>query len=182
MEEDKKVHTHNFYKITEVEEHFTNIIKENKKYIQLLEGVDLGAGGGRFSKILGTYAKTVYAVDISNESIAAMKINLAELKNVKIIKIPENKLPFDDSSMDFVFAANSFHDVPVGYEKEINRVLKAGGNFIDLDWKKEKTEFGPPIKIRFSEEDVIQKMEKQNFKLIKKIDIKTHYMLIFSKI
>ena len=172
---------HNFLKVTEVEKQFIDAIKDDKEYISLLDGIDLGAGGGRFSRILGGYAKNLYCVDVSDNAIAAMNTNLAGLENIKIIKAPRDRLPFKDSSMDFVFAANSFHDVPLGYESEIGRVLKKNGKFIDLDWKKEETAFGPPVKIRFSEEDVIEKMEKQRFNLIKKQNIGTHYMLTFSK-
>ena len=52
---------------------------------------------------------------------------------------------------------------------------------MDLDWKKEDTPFGPPLSIRFSEDEVVGKLKKQNFRLIKGQDIGTHYMLIFSK-
>lgn len=126
--------------------------------------------------ILAPYHRTM------EEAITAMNTNLADFKNIKIIKVQSNSLPFKDSSIDMVFAANSFHDVPVGYESEIRRVLNTNGLFVNLDWKKEPTTFGPPLSIRFSEDDVVSKLKKQHFKLIKKQDIKTHYMLIFSKI
>ncbi len=174
-------HMHHVLKVTKVEKQFVDAIKENKEYLNTLEGIDLGAGGGRFSKILCKYVKNLHSVDVSDEAIAAMKKNLKGIKNIAIVKAPKNSLPFKDRSIDVVFAANSFHDVPMGYEKEIKRVLKPGGRFIDLDWKKEETEFGPPLRIRFSEEDVEEKMKIQNFRLVKKQDIDTHYLLIFSK-
>ena len=172
---------HHIIKLTKVEKQFIDAIKKNKGYLKASEGIDLGAGGGRFSKILSKYVKNLYSVDASDEAIATMKKNLEGIKNIKIIKASQDSLPFKRNSMDIVFAANSFHDLPVGYEKEIKRVLKEGGRFIDLDWKKEETEFGPPLRIRFSEEDVEEKMSRQNFRLVKKHDIGTHYLLIFSK-
>ncbi len=172
---------HNFLEVRKVEKQFIDAIEEDKGYLRAEEGVDLGAGSGRFSKILSKYIKNLYCVDVSDEAIAAMHINLAGLRNVRIIKAASNTLPFKDGSMDIVFAANSFHDVPVGYEREISRVLNKNGKFVDLDWKKEDTAFGPPVSIRFSEDDVIGKLKKRNFRLIKRQDIGTHYMLIFSK-
>ncbi len=179
--DDKKI-TKRHLNTTTLEEHFTQALEDNSEYLKAVEGVDLGAGGGRFSKILSKYVKNLYSVDVSEEAITAMNTNLADFKNIKIIKVQSNSLPFKDSSIDMVFAANSFHDVPVGYESEIRRVLNTNGLFVNLDWKKEPTTFGPPLSIRFSEDDVVSKLKKQHFKLIKKQDIKTHYMLIFSKI
>ncbi|MGC8479577.1 MAG: methyltransferase domain-containing protein [Candidatus Micrarchaeia archaeon] len=57
---------------------------------------------------------------------------------MKVIKVSNTSLPFDDNIMDFVFTANSFHDLPLGYENEIRRVLKNNGYYTDLDWKKNK--------------------------------------------
>ncbi len=181
MNNDKNSHAHDILKVTQVEKQFIDAIEENSRYIRASEGVDLGAGGGRFSKILSRYIGKLYSVDVSDEAIAAMRRNLAGLENIEIIKVPRDALPFKDSSIGLVFAANSFHDVQTGYEREISRVLNSDGRFIDLDWKKEETAFGPPVSIRFSENDVIGKLEKQGLVLIKKQDLGTHYMLIFSK-
>ena len=174
-------HRHNFLKVREVEKQFIDVVDENAEYLRAAEGIDLGAGSGRFSKILSKYIKKLYCVDVSDEAIAAMRINLAGFRNVRIIKAARDTMPFEDGSMDIVFAANSFHDVPAGYEREISRVLNKNGKFVDLDWKKEDTPFGPPLSIRFSEDEVVGKLKKQNFRLIKGQDIGTHYMLIFSK-
>ncbi len=175
------MHRHNFLEARTVEKQFIDAIEENAEYLRAAEGIDLGAGSGRFSKVLYKYIKNLYCVDASDEAIAAMRINLAGIRNVRIIKAARDTLPFKDGSMDIVFAANSFHDVPVGYEREISRVLNKNGKFVDLDWKKEDTPFGPPLPIRFSEDDVVSKLKKQNFRLIKEQDIGTHYMLIFSR-
>ena len=175
------MHSYNFWEVRKVEKQFIDAIEENKRYFRAAEGIDLGAGSGRFSKILSKHIKKLYCIDVSEEAIAAMHTNLAGLRNVRIIKASSDTLPFKDGSMDIVFAANSFHDVPVGYEREISRILNKNGRFVDLDWKKEDTPFGPPVSIRFSEEDVVRKLKKQNFRLIKRQEIGTHYMLIFSK-
>ncbi len=169
---------HNFHYFHQVSEEFVKAIDDNREYFKADTAVDLGAGGGSFSKIISKYAKKLYSADVSDEAIKTMKDNLLDFKNIEIIKVGDDRLPFDDSSVDLVFAANSFHDLPKGYEKEISRVLKEGGRFIDLDWKKESTEFGPPLSIRLSEEDVKRKFEAYSFKEVKRIDLSTHYMLI----
>jgi hypothetical protein len=60
-------------------------------------------------------------------------------------------------------------------------VLKHGGSVIDLDWKNVPTEHGPPINIRLSEQEVKMRLEQYKLKEIKKVDIGTHYMVIFLK-
>ena len=171
-----------FHYYHEVGEQFAKAIEENKEYFKAGVAVDLGAGGGAFSKLLSRYADKLYSVDVSDAAIEAMKKNLAGLDNVEIVKAEETRMPFATASIDLVFAANSFHDLPKGYEKEISRVLKHGGRFIDLDWKKQATGFGPPMDIRLSEDDVKARLEPYVLKEVKRADIGTHYMLIFSKL
>lgn len=181
MEEGKGRHLRDLFKSTEVETRFLDAIRENADYIKASEAVDLGAGGGRFALVLSRYVKNLYCVDVSNEAIGFMKVNLAGVENAKIIKAKTDRLPFADKSIDLVFSANSFHDLPIGYEAEIGRILNENGRFIDLDWKKEGAEFGPPFRIRLSETDVIRRLKAQGFVLEKKQDIGTHYMLVFSR-
>lgn len=179
IKENRHFHGFNYYR--EAEEQFIKVIEENREYFKAEEAVDLGAGGGTFSKLLSKYVRKLYSLDVSEDAIVAMKKNLAGLKNIDIIKSEETKMPFRASSVDLVFTANSFHDLPKGYEKEINRVLKHGGRFIDLDWKNVPTEHGPPINIRLSEQEVKMRLEPYKLKEIKKVDIGTHYMVIFLK-
>jgi ubiquinone/menaquinone biosynthesis C-methylase UbiE len=174
-------HFHGFNYYREAGEQFTKTIEENREYFEAEVAVDLGAGGGTFSKPLSKYVGKLYSIDVSEDAIEAMKKNLAGLKNIEIVKIEETRMPFAASSIDLVFAANSFHDLPKGYEKEINRVLKRGGRFIDIDWKNEPTEFGPPLSIRLSEQEVKSRLETHALKEVKSVDIGTHYMLIFLK-
>jgi ubiquinone/menaquinone biosynthesis C-methylase UbiE len=174
-------HSHAFHYFHDVSKQFEKAIDENRKYFEADKAIDLGAGGGSFSRLLSKYVKKLYCVDVSDEAIEAMKESLAGIENIEILKVKEDSLPFDNSSIDLVFAANSFHDLPNNYEKEISRVLKSGGKFVDIDWKKEHTMFGPPLGIRLSEAEVITKLELCSLKAIKTLDLSTHYMLVFSK-
>ncbi len=181
MDQGKDLHLHNLFRSTKVEKPFLDAITENIDYIKASEAVDLGAGGGRFAIVLSRYVKTLYCVDVSDDAIGFMRANLTGLENIKIIKAQRNRLPFADKSIDLVFSANSFHDLPYGYEAEISRVIKDDGIFMDLDWKKERTEFGPPVGIRLSKIEVIGRLKKHGFALEKERDVGTHYMLVFSK-
>lgn len=178
---ESKGYNHAFHGMRTLDNETIYGIKEEKEFFESKTGVDLGAGGGTFSKILAQYAKKLYCVDISDEAIRAMKKNLDEFANVDVVKAEENKLNFPNSSMDFVFTANSFHDLPKGYEKEISRVLNDLGTYIDFDWKKNRSLFGPPLSIRLSESEVEEKAKKVGLELVKKKDFGNHYMLIFRK-
>lgn len=180
-EEAGNIHKHHFNAFRIIEKEFVKVIEDNRKYLSGNKGVDLGAGGGSFAKLLSTNVKTLYCVDVSEEAISAMQKNLSDMKNIEVTKVSSNSLPFENNTMDFVFTANSFHDLPIGYESEIKRVLKDGGYYIDLDWKKENTISGPPLSIRLLEEEVISKFKRQGLALIKQQTIDTHYVLVFQK-
>lgn len=64
--------------------------------------------------------------------------------------------------------------------REIWRILKDDGRVLVVDWKKEKTEIGPPVNIRFSEEDYVRYFK--TFKLTDKFfPSRYHYGLVFVK-
>ena len=167
-----------FYKLSQL---FINTIEENKDIFSKDNVVELGAGGGSFSYVISKYPKKLYPVDISEDAIEALKTNLEGIKNIEILKVDPDKLPFDNKSIDTIFTANSFHYLPEGYEKEISRVIKEGGHYVDIDFKKENTDFGPPYSVRLSEEQAINRLKKEVFQLVNKIDLDSHYMLIFIK-
>jgi SAM-dependent methyltransferase len=179
MRGNENSHRFNYYR--EAGEQFRRAIDENREYFEAEVVVDLGSGGGAVSKLISKYVGRLYSVDISEDAIEAMRKNLAGLRNVEIMKVEERGMPFKESSVDLVFAANSFHDLPNGYEREIDRVLRRGGKFIDIDWKDEMTESGPPLSIRLSEREVKAKLEPYAMREVKMVDIGTHYMLIFLK-
>jgi hypothetical protein len=49
--------------------------------------------------------------------------------------------------------------------KNAKQMMKANGRLIDLDWKKQEMPFGPPVKIRFSEELASNLMRNAGFQI-----------------
>lgn len=93
--------------------------------------LDLGAGTGKFTKLLLPYCPLLKAV----EPIPEMRKKLKELlSDSEILARNAENLPFEDESLDSVFVANAFHwfDAPKAL-KEIHRVLKPGGG-LGLIW------------------------------------------------
>jgi ubiquinone/menaquinone biosynthesis C-methylase UbiE len=81
---------------------------------------------------------------------------------------------------DFVFFGNVLHDFnnPTKVLMNAKMMLKPTGFLVDVDWKKEPMNFGPPMTIRFSEQNAISLIRKTGFKLdaVKKSGA-YHYMI-----
>lgn len=146
---------------------------------------DIGCGDGFFTilaaKKVGEHGK-VYALD-SNAS-AIWKLNIkAEVEGLKNItaKIGAGEeTVFCDKCADIVFYSMVLHDFadPVKVLKNARQMMKADGRLIDLDWKKQEMPFGPPAKIRFSEEQASNLIRNAGFQIENiKITGKYHYVV-----
>jgi SAM-dependent methyltransferase len=113
--------------------------------------VELGAGTGKFTRLLAASDATVIAV----EPVAAMRRKLVELlPDITILDGTAESIPVDDSSADAVMAASAFHWFRARESLgEIHRVLKPGGglglmwNVRDesVDWVRELTRIVEPF-------------------------------------
>ena len=134
-------------------------IEEPDKFLpKLLKAEDIvaeiGSGPGYYSREIIKYVSKLYCVDSNKEFLDIAK---EMIKSKKVVFLNENsaKMSIPSYSIDAVILANSFHDMEdkVAAVKEIKRVLKKNGRIIIVDWKKEKTEFGPPFELRMNESD-----------------------------
>ncbi|MFH0848776.1 MAG: methyltransferase domain-containing protein [archaeon] len=148
--------------------------------------IDVGCGDGFFAipaaKIVGKTGK-VYCVDIDDTVIHRLRVKAEKigLKNM-ILKIGEaEETVFCESCADTVFFGIVLHDFkdPARVIANAKRMLKPQGRLVNLDWKKESTELGPPRQIRFSQEEVTQLIEKIGFTLeISKEVGPYHYLMV----
>ncbi len=93
--------------------------------------VDLGAGTGKFTKLLTQAKATVIAV----EPVEGMRKKFQSLyPGIKILSGTAEDIPMEDNSVDAVIAAQAFHwfNGPAAV-REIHRVLKPNGK-IGLIW------------------------------------------------
>ncbi len=154
---------------------------------------DLGCGGvGHFiipaAQIVGQ-GGIAYAVDILKSALMSV-VSRARLMGVNNIKtvwsnleiVGAAKIP--EQSLDYAFIKNvlfqsKFHE---NIFKEADRLLKPGGKILVIDWKQEKTPFGPPAVDRVKPEKVKEICAKLNLKLIEEFSAGIyHYGLIFQK-
>lgn len=93
--------------------------------------IDLGAGTGKFTRLLSTLAPTLIAV----EPVAAMGAQLTKLlPDVRLVNGTAESIPLPAASADAVVCAQAFHWFSTEAAlAEIHRVLKPGGR-LGLVW------------------------------------------------
>lgn len=134
--------------------------------------VDVGCGDGFFAipaaKLVGEKGK-VYASDIDGEAIGMLKEKAAKegLGNLHSKVGAAEETVFCESCADIVFFGIVLHDFSSQAKVLANakRMLKPSGKLVDLDWKREPAEMGPPLQIRFSEEKATRLIETAGFKV-----------------
>lgn len=96
--------------------------------------VDYGCGVGRLLRPLaGTFGE-LHGVDISDEMVRIGRTQLADLPNVSLHVLDDERLPFSDHSFDLAYSVHVFQHMPKEAFRtlvpEIARILKPGGTFL----------------------------------------------------
>jgi ubiquinone/menaquinone biosynthesis C-methylase UbiE len=148
--------------------------------------VDVGCGDGFFTilaaQLVGEKGR-VYAVDTDTLAVERLKRRAAEkgLANVKAVVAEAEETVFCDGCADVVFYSivlHDFHD-PAKVLLNAKRMLKPSGRLVDLDWKKKQTEIGPPVRIRFSEEQAQRLIKNAGFNVESVKDAgRDHYVVV----
>lgn len=155
--------------------------------------LDAGCGDGYMSltasEIVGEEGK-VYAVDVWEESINAFKEKI-ESENIQNIEASvadiTQKIPVADESIDILYMGNVLHGFVENEEeesvmKEIQRVIKQGGSFAAVEFKKEESTHGPPLHVRITPEEVEEIVKNYGFNVKDVEEVGTyHYAIILVK-
>jgi ubiquinone/menaquinone biosynthesis C-methylase UbiE len=150
--------------------------------------MDIGCGNGFFTipaaEQVGENGK-VYAVDANAKAVETVKRKAAAkgLKNI-ITKAGEaEETVFCDACADMVFFSIVLHDFryPAKVLRNAKRMIKPTGTLINLDWKKKRTGFGPPLHIRFSEEQAQALIEQAGFTVESVKDAGNNFYLVTAK-
>jgi ubiquinone/menaquinone biosynthesis C-methylase UbiE len=150
--------------------------------------MDVGCGYGFFTipaaQIVGEKGK-VYAVDVEASSIDRLKREAAEkgLKNIHAEVGAAEETVFCDACTDVVFCSTVLHDFrdPAKVLRNAKRMLKPSGTLVNLDWKKKSTVFGPPLQIRFSEEQAANLIKQAGFTIESVKDLGSDFYIVTAK-
>jgi len=133
--------------------------------------MDIGCGDGFFTlpaaRLVGEKGR-VYGLDAEAEAISRLNEKAAKegLRNLTLKVAEAEWTILCEACGDIVFFGIVLHDFkdPRRVLKNAKRMLKPDGRLINLDWKKEPMEFGPPLRIRFSEREAKSLIEEVGFK------------------
>lgn len=139
--------------------------------------VDMGCGPGFFtvplSRKVGSTGK-VYAIDADPIMLQHLASNisnsqLSDQSNVISSEADVYESGVPDKCADFVLFANLLHDLKdrERFFEEIDRILKSGGDVVDVDWHKlPSKDMGPPIEKRLSENESRKIIRANGFRII----------------
>ena len=150
--------------------------------------MDVGCGYGFFTipaaQIVGEQGK-VYAVDIDASAIDRLKRKTAEkgLKNVITKVAAGEETVFCDACADMVFYSTVLHDFrdPALVLRNAKLMIKPSGTLVNLDWKKKSSVFGPPLRIRFSEEQASNLIRQAGFTIESVKDLGRNFYIVVAK-
>ena len=146
---------------------------------------DLGCGTGYFSVPISSKVKKVYAIDIQKEMLDYLEIKIKKnhIKNIKTLLSTDNIIPLQNESVDVLLSVNTLHEFQNRDKiiKEIYRVIKKTGRIVIVDFKKENTNFGPPVNIRLSKKQAIGMFKEQGMRTEKIRNLPYHDLLVFRK-
>lgn len=132
--------------------------------------IDIGCGGGFFTlpaaRMVGRRGK-VYGLDVDARSITRLKELAAKkgLKNLNLTVGRAEESVICEQCADIVFFGIALHDFqdPARVLKNAKKMVKSAGKLVNLDWKKEPMDLGPPLKIRFSKDIAVRLIQTAGF-------------------
>jgi ubiquinone/menaquinone biosynthesis C-methylase UbiE len=150
--------------------------------------MDVGCGEGFFALLA---AKTVgesgivYAVDVDAEAIERLKAKAEtqHLTNIRATVGLAEETVFCTACADVVFYSMVLHDFkdPAKVLQNAKKMLKPTGKLVNLDWKKMQVPFGPPFKIRFSEQDAMGMLKISSFSVTDVKDAGPYHYVVTAK-
>lgn len=133
---------------------------------------DIGSGTGyftlRLARAVGPSGR-VYAIDVSPDMVRFLnrRVRDAKLANVVTVLADADDPLLADASVDRVVIVNTWHHVDARpkYLEILRRVLKPGGQVVQIDFHKRDLPVGPPTGMKIAREDLLREMEAAGFRL-----------------
>ncbi len=154
---------------------------------------DIGSGPGYLSIPLAKYAYggKLYAIDVQEGMLDIVKerAKASRLSNVETVLSKENTIPLDDGILDGVMMSGVLNEAtkPAALLKEVHRLLRKGGWAAIIEWlpvegKDGKPEYGPPAARRVKGEDLIEMAIEAGLRRVTHRSLDSHhYLVVLSK-
>ncbi len=154
--------------------------------------VDVACGYGYYSIAASKYIGdngVVYAIDLWPDGIDHLSqyIKAQHIYNIQaVLADARNMIPLKSSSIDVCLLATVLHDfiqenTEAGVLEEIHRILKPGGRFLVIEFKKIASKPGPPVEIRLLPEQVESIVTPYGFRSVKTTGIGAfNYLSLFA--
>lgn len=126
----KRAETAKEFEERPVSKYITDEIEEISKLSKIKKVIDVGCGGGRYSRYLHNKGYDVLAIDKYKEMAVSLEKDNIEFKQGEMAF-----LPVEDNTFDLILSTGVIHNATVRQEfidtiKEFNRILKPGGYVI----------------------------------------------------
>jgi ubiquinone/menaquinone biosynthesis C-methylase UbiE len=149
---------------------------------------DLGCGSGFFAipaaEIVGPRG-AVYCVDVNPGRVTELKESARKLglENIVPRVSRAEETVFCTECLDVVFFGIVLHDFedPIKVLKNARQMIKPGGVLVNLDWKREPMNFGPPHSIRFSVETASGMISSSGFRVVEVRESGPRHYLILAE-
>jgi len=148
--------------------------------------LDIGCGDGFFAisaaRLVGERGKGL-AIDANHAAIDRLDKKAATegLSNIAFRVGEAEDTILCETCADIVFFGIVLHDFrdPLRVLKNAKVMLRPSGRLVDLDWRKEPMEMGPPLEIRFSEQEAVRLIKSAGFEVESvKESGQYHYLII----
>ena len=120
--------------------------------------LDLGCGGGRWSRYVASRCAFVEAVDPSDAVLAAHSAT-RDLENVRVTQASVDTLPFPDRSFDFILCLGALHHIPdtaAALETAVRKLRPGGWMLLYIYYALENR--GPGYRLLFGIADLLRRV------------------------
>jgi ubiquinone/menaquinone biosynthesis C-methylase UbiE len=140
---------------------------------------DIGAGTGYFARRFAQHAGKVFAVDIDEKLLAALREKAPANLETVLAAPGDPRLPA--RSVDIIFFCDVLHHIEnrAAYYPKLARALKPGGRIVVIDFYKKDLPVGPPVSMKLSDQEVIAELGQAGFRLVKRLDTLPYQYFLF---
>lgn len=149
--------------------------------------IDVGCGDGYFAipaaKRVGPQGRVI-GIDVNTAALTRLQ---EKAKHERLINLELTTGMAEDNVLcehcgDIVFFGINLHDFTSAFKvlQNARKMLMPSGKLVNLDWKKERMRIGPPLHIRFSQQEAIDLIKGAEFDIVIAQDVGPYHYLVIA--